>query len=109
MHMDYNRQKQQFPPLTHRQALPPDKAKLPSRPAGCKRVASWKTRVGGKPAQAFALQRGNHLITHYRITANVCYRYTDVRQTMADYAEHSIREKQLQILACRSRGPASLS
>lgn len=109
MHMDYDRQKQQFQPLTRRQAMPPDKAKLPSRLAGCKLAASWKTRVGGKPAEAFALQRGNHLITHYRITANVCYRYTDVRQTMVDYVEHSIANSSWRYWPAAQDEPACLS
>lgn len=81
---------------------------LPARLAGCKLVASWKTRVGGEPAEAFALQRGEHLIIEYRITENVFYRNPDVRQAIADFGDYRIRENALEVLALPLKGAGLL-
>jgi hypothetical protein len=83
-------------------------ADLPARLAGCKLVASWKTRVGGEPAEAFALQRGEHLIIEYRITESVFYRNPDVRQAIADFGDYRIREKELEVLALPLKGAGLL-
>nr|WP_067298055.1 zf-HC2 domain-containing protein [Marinobacterium profundum] len=90
------------------QETPPSKTELPARLAGCKLVARWKTRVGGEPAEAFALQRGNHLIIEYRITENVFYRNPNVRQAITDYGDYRIREQQLEVLALPLKGAGLL-
>ncbi|UTW11576.1 anti-sigma factor [Marinobacterium rhizophilum] len=93
-------------------ALAPQNARpevdLPARLAGCKLVASWKTRVGGEPAEAFALQRGEHLIIEYRITENVFYRNPDVRQAIADFGDYRIRAQALEVLALPLEGAGLL-
>ncbi|ANG64262.1 hypothetical protein A8C75_18455 [Marinobacterium aestuarii] len=91
-----------------RKETPPASTELPARLAGCKLVARWQTRVGGEPAEAFALQRGNHLIIEYRITENVFYRNPDVRQAITDYGDFRIREQQLEVLALPLKGAGLL-
>ncbi|MBW7469829.1 anti-sigma factor family protein [Marinobacter sp. F4218] len=71
----------------------------PAKLAGGRLLATWHTTVGGEPAQAFAMRRGNSLVIQYRISEHVLFRNPDVRQAMATMGGYRTHEKQLEVLA----------
>tara|TARA_R110001583_G_scaffold40126_2_gene128475 strand:+ start:114 stop:719 length:606 start_codon:yes stop_codon:yes gene_type:complete len=71
----------------------------PAKLAGGRLLATWRTTVGGEPAEAFAMRRGNSLVIQYRISEHVLFRNPDVRQAMATMGGYRTRENQLEVLA----------
>lgn len=76
----------------------PDMA-APAKLAGGRLLATWRTTVGGEPAEAFAMRRGSSLVIQYRISEHVLFRNPDVRQAMATMGGYRARENQLEVLA----------
>lgn len=61
-------------------------------------LATWMTRVGGEPAQAYAIRQGNSLVIQYRISERVFFRNPDVRQAVARAGDFRTRADQLEVL-----------
>ena len=61
-------------------------------------LATWMTRVGGEPAQAYAMRQGNSLVIQYRISERVFFRDPDVRQAVARAGDFRTRADQLEVL-----------
>ena len=55
-------------------------------------LARWTTRVGGEPAEAYAVRLGNSLIVQYQISERVFFRNPDVRQAVARAGDFRTRD-----------------
>lgn len=82
---------------------------LPSQPGGSdasppmqwansRVLATWVTNVGGEPAQAYAMRRGNSVIIQYHIPERVFFRSPNVRQAVARAGDFRTRDDQLEVL-----------
>lgn len=73
-------------------------ASPPIRWANSRVLATWVTKVGGEPAQAYAMRRGNSLIIQYHISESVFFRSPDVREAVARAGDFRTRDNQLEVL-----------
>ena len=55
-------------------------------------LARWTTRVGGEPAEAYAVRLGNSLIVQYQISERVFFRNPDVRQAVLKECRAELRD-----------------
>jgi len=62
-------------------------------------LATWKTRVGGAPAQAFAVRNGHSIVFQYRVDETVFFRNPVVRQAVAQNGDFRIRADNMEVLA----------
>lgn len=92
-----------FPALTNIADL-----SVPAQLTGGRLLATWKTNVGGAPAQAFAIRLNNSLVVQYRISEHVLFQNPDVRQAMATKGGYRTRENQLEVLALPMKGAGLL-
>ncbi len=62
-------------------------------------LASWKTTIGGAPADAFALRSGQHILLQFRVGDDVFFNSPKVRAAIASKGNYQTREKTLKVLA----------
>ncbi|AXS81927.1 MULTISPECIES: anti-sigma factor [Marinobacter] len=92
--IDYQRvAREDLPSQSGGSGVPP-----PMQWANSRVLATWMTSVGGDPAQAYAMRRGNSLIIQYRISERVFFRNPDVRQAVARAGDFRTRDDQLEVL-----------
>jgi len=79
---------------------PSDDADLspPMQWANGRVLARWTTRVGGEPAEAYAVRLGNSLIVQYQISERVFFRNPDVRQAVARAGDFRTRDNELEVI-----------
>ena len=78
------------------------KSNLPEAPVtwpNAHLLASWKTNVGGSPAQVFAFRSGKHIIFQYQINESVFFRNPSVREAIANFGKYTTRNNKADVLA----------
>ena len=89
---------------------PSDDADLspPMQWANGRVLARWTTRVGGEPAEAYAVRLGNSLIVQYQISERVFFRNPDVRQAVARAGDFRTRDNELEVIGLPMRASGLL-
>ena len=62
-------------------------------------LASWETTVGGAPAQAFAVRRGDSILFQFRIDEAVFFRNPEVRHAVEQNGDYQFIAENTQVLA----------
>ena len=62
-------------------------------------LASWETTVGGAPAQAFAVRRGDSILLQFRIDEAVFFRNPEVRHAVEQNGDYQFKAENTQVLA----------
>ena len=62
-------------------------------------IAQWQSRVGGKPAEAYALRDGNQVLLEFLVDDSVFFRHPMVRAAIAREGRYRAREGKLAVLA----------
>lgn len=83
----------------HRQNNLSGSHSLPVSWSGSRVLATWKTQVGGAPAQAYAVRSGRYLLFQYRVDERVFYRNSQVRDAVAREGHFDLRTDQLDVMA----------
>jgi len=74
-------------------------ARLPADWKNAHLLATWKTAVGGAPAQGFALRSGHSIVFQYRIDEAVFFRNPEVREAVAVAGSYQARSRNMRVLA----------
>lgn len=83
----------------HRQINLSGSHSLPVGWPGIRVLATWKTQVGGAPAQAYAVRSGRYLLFQYRVDERVFYRNSQVRDAVAREGQFDLRTDELDVMA----------
>lgn len=62
-------------------------------------LASWKTHIGGAPADAFAVRNGNNIVLQFRVNEAVFFHNPKVRLAVANIGHYQTQDKRLKVLA----------
>ena len=73
--------------------------KLPANWPDAHLLATWKTEIGGAPAQAFALRSGHSIVFQYQIDESVFFRNPAVRQAVQKSGNYQTRTRDTDVLA----------
>lgn len=79
--------------------LPGDEEAVPLPWPGTRVLSRWPTRVGGAPAEAYALRKGNRILLQFRVDDEVFFRNPEVRAALARQGRYSVRNGDLVVLA----------
>lgn len=90
-------------PAAELAGAPPPVPMLGGRP-----LASWQLSIGGQPASAFALRRGDRVIVQYQVTEEVFFRQPAVRAAVAREGRYRLRLGDTLVLAVPTPGAGAL-
>ncbi len=62
-------------------------------------LASWRTRISGKPAQAYAVRSDNKVLLQVKVGEQVFYNNPKVRKAVADAGRYEVLEQGLKVVA----------
>ena len=62
-------------------------------------LASWKTKIGGANAEAFAIRTGNKVVLQFRVDEAVFFHNPAVRQAIANQGSYRVNNSELEVLA----------
>ena len=73
--------------------------KLPANWPDAHLLATWKTEIGGAPAQAFALRSGHSIVFQYQIDESVFFRNPAIRQAVKKSGNYQTRAQDTDVMA----------
>jgi len=76
-----------------------DEVTLPVSWPGSRVLTTWKTHIGGAPAQAYAVRSGRYLLFQYRVDEKVFYRNPRVRKAVVNEGSFNLRTDRLDVLS----------
>ena len=73
--------------------------KLPANWPGAHLLATWKTEIGGAPAQAFALRSGHSIVFQFQIDESIFFRNPAVRDAVQQSGNYQTRTQGTDVMA----------
>jgi hypothetical protein len=71
----------------------------PATWSGSHVLASWKTTIGGAPADVFAVRNGDSVVFQFKVDEAVFFNNPEVRNAVSKMGDFSVREKGIAVLA----------
>ncbi len=76
-----------------------EQATAPLRWPRARVLTSWSTRIGGRPARAFAVKNGAAVVLQIQVDDEVFYRNPKVRQALAKKGRYQYQRRELEVVA----------